>query len=191
MTDTMSMDMSGMDMSTDSSNTTTMMMMSVFQNSMSTPLYSVAWTPATAGAYAGTCIFLIVLGALLRGLLAAKAIQESRWLDQELNRRYVTVAGKLPVSEQVSQDSLSKKMTLTENGIEENVMVVKKRQTYLRPFRLSVDPVRAVIDTIIAGVGYLLMLAVMTMNVGYFLSVLGGVFTGSMLVGRFTLTSEH
>jgi copper transporter 1 len=29
------------------------------------------------------------------------------------------------------------------------------------------------------------MIAVMTMNVGYFLSVLAGVFLGSMLFGRF------
>lgn len=30
------------------------------------------------------------------------------------------------------------------------------------------------------------MLAVMTMNVGYFLSVLGGVFLGSLVAGRYT-----
>ena len=35
------------------------------------------------------------------------------------------------------------------------------------------------------------MLAVMTMNVGYFMSVLGGVFLGSLAVGRFTGASEH
>lgn len=35
------------------------------------------------------------------------------------------------------------------------------------------------------------MLAVMSMNVGYFLSVLGGTFVGSLLVGRFVLVSEH
>ena len=29
------------------------------------------------------------------------------------------------------------------------------------------------------------MLAVMTMNVGYFLSVLGGTFLGSLLLGRY------
>lgn len=34
------------------------------------------------------------------------------------------------------------------------------------------------------------MLAVMTMNAGYFLSVLAGTFIGSMAVGRFA-TSEH
>jgi copper transporter 1 len=31
------------------------------------------------------------------------------------------------------------------------------------------------------------MLAVMTMNVGYFISVLGGVFIGSLIVGRYTI----
>ena len=35
------------------------------------------------------------------------------------------------------------------------------------------------------------MLAVMTMNVGYFMSVLGGVFLGSLAVGRFITSSEH
>ena len=35
------------------------------------------------------------------------------------------------------------------------------------------------------------MVAVMTMNVGYFLSVLGGVFVGELAVGRYTQTGEH
>lgn len=145
-----------MDMDMSASSSTSMTMMAVFQNAMDTPLYSESWTPNSVGAYAATCIFLIILGATLRGLLAAKSIQESRWLDRELNRRYVSVQGKLPVSEQVSTDSLSKRMTLTENGVEENVMVVRKKGMAARPWRFSVDPVRAVIDTVIAGVGYLL-----------------------------------
>jgi hypothetical protein len=33
------------------------------------------------------------------------------------------------------------------------------------------------------------MIAVMTMNVGYFLSVLSGVFVGSVVFGRFTTNS--
>lgn len=31
----------------------------------------------------------------------------------------------------------------------------------------------------------------MSMNVGYFLSVLGGVFLGSLGVGRYATSSEH
>lgn len=35
------------------------------------------------------------------------------------------------------------------------------------------------------------MLAVMTMNVGYFLSILGGTFLGSIAVGRFATMGGH
>ena len=148
--------MDGMDGTTSSSTSSMSMMMAVFQTSTATPLYSTAWTPGSTGAYAGTCIFLIALAVVLRGLLAAKGFQEQRWLDAELNRRYVVVQGKLPLSEQVSRDSMAKRMVLTENGVEEEVMVVGKKHVHHRPWRLSVDPVRAVIDTLIAGVGYLL-----------------------------------
>ncbi|KAI1392284.1 Ctr copper transporter [Hypoxylon trugodes] len=162
----------------------------VFQNSITTSLYSDSWTPNSPGAYAGTIIFLLILGIAFRLLLAGKALAEERWLDAEMKRRYVVVQGKIPVAEQVSTDSLGKKMTLTENGVEEDVVVVQKKRNHLRPWRMSVDPIRAVLDTCIVGVSYLLMLAVMTMNVGYFIAVLGGTFLGSLLVGRF-YNSEH
>ncbi|KAK4177019.1 Ctr copper transporter family-domain-containing protein [Triangularia setosa] len=171
---------------------THMSMMAVFQTSISTSLFSTKWTPTTTGAYAGTCIFLIVLAVIFRGLLALKSWQELRWMDKEMNRRYVVINGKVPLAENLSRDSLGKTAVLSENGVEENVVVVQRRTGgHARPWRLSVDPVRAVIDTVVAGVGYLLMLAVMTMNVGYFLSVLGGTFLGSLLVGRFISATEH
>jgi hypothetical protein len=34
------------------------------------------------------------------------------------------------------------------------------------------------------------MLAVMTLNVGYFLSVLGGVFLGSLALGRYVIAGD-
>jgi len=77
-------------------------------------------------------------------------------MDAEFNRRYVTVAGKQSKAERISSDSDSKRMILSENGVEENVIVVKKRSMGVRPWRITTDPVRAVMDTIIAGVGYLL-----------------------------------
>lgn len=141
------------------SNTTTMsmsMMSMTFFTSYMTPLYSAMWTPATVGQYAGTCIFLVILATIFRGLLAVKAWKETAWLDAEFNRRYVTVAGKLSKSERISHDSDSKRMILTENGVEEDVMVVKKRSMGIRPWRITTDPVRALMDTVIAGVGYLL-----------------------------------
>ncbi|KAL1895067.1 hypothetical protein Sste5346_005489 [Sporothrix stenoceras] len=183
--------MDGMDMDSSSSNSTSMGMMAVFFTATDTSLYSMNWTPSSTGRYVGTCIFLIMLATLFRGLLAFKARAESRWLDAELERRYVVVPGKPALSQQISQDSDAKRMILSENGIEEDVMVLKKRHTHVRPWRLSVDPLRALLDTLLAGVGYLLMIAVMSMNVGYFLSVLGGTFLGSLLIGRYIVLMEH
>jgi len=178
-------------MNTTTTDTSMSMMSMTFLASTMTPIYSAMWAPATVGQYAGTCIFLITLATIYRGLLALKVRKEIAWLDAEFNRRYVVVAGKLPKSERIASDSDSKRMILTENGVEEDVMVVRKRSLGIRPWRITTDPIRAVMDTVIAGVAYLLMLGVMTMNVGYFLSILGGIFLGSLVVGRYSIAFEH
>lgn len=131
-------------------------MIMVFFTGTGTPLYSYGWTPSSVGAYAATCIFLVLLAVLFRALLAGRALKEARWLDQEMNRRYVVVQGRQTLGERVMRDSESRKAVLSENGIEEDVVVLKKRHTHVRPWRLSVDPLRAVMDTVIVGVGYLL-----------------------------------
>jgi hypothetical protein len=119
-----------------------------------TPLYSPMWAPTNVGQYVGTCIFLIVLAVIFRGLLAVKAWKETAWLDAEFNRRYATIAGKQLKSEHISTDSVDKQMILIESGVEEGVVVVRKRS--IRPWRITTDPLRAVMDTAIAGVAYLL-----------------------------------
>ncbi|KAH6666087.1 hypothetical protein B0J14DRAFT_660225 [Halenospora varia] len=97
-------------------------------------------------------------------------------IEHELNRRYVVVIRKPNTKERISSDSDSQIALLTENGVKEDVMVVRKHIKGTIP---------AVIDTAIAGILYLLMLSIMTMNVGYFLSVLGATFLGSLVVGRY------
>lgn len=133
-----------------------MTMMMTFTTNTKTPLYATNWTPTSAGAYAGTCIFLVVLAIFARLLVALKAAQEVRWENQAANRKYVAVNGKVPLAERISQDRDAKQMVLTENGVEETVFVVERRTHASRPWRFSVDPVRAVLDTAIVGVGYLL-----------------------------------
>lgn len=166
---------------------------SAFQNSIMTTLFSADWTTTNTGAYAGTCIFLIVLAIVARVLVAFKSHLEAGWEAAAARRRFIAVSGKTPLAERVSQDRESKHLVLSENGVEEHVFVVESRgrDRTPRPWRFSVDPVRALLDTVIVGIGYLLMLAVMTMNVGYFLSVLGGVFIGSLAIGRYSSLPEH
>lgn len=129
----------------------------VFTNSHSTPLFSNSWTPNSAGSYAGTCIFLVVLAIILRCLYAAKVVLEHRWLAQARNRRFVLVRGKDTEASRIDRDADAKVVSLvTANGVEENVKVITATGKQTIPFRLSVDLPRAALVTVMAGVGYLL-----------------------------------
>ena len=139
-------------------------MIMTFFAATNTPLYSLGWTPSSTGSYAGTCIFLIILAVLFRVLLAGKAWKEERWLDDELKRRYVAVEGRGSLAMKIrgldgngsAEEGDAKGMVLSENGLEEDVVVVRRKGPITRPWRWSVDLVRASMDTTIAGVGYLL-----------------------------------
>ena len=118
-------------------------MMSTFFTSTSTPLYSTKWTPSTTGQYAGTCIFIIILAVIFRSLFSYRAIREHRWRDAELKRRQVIVSGK-------KRD---------EDGAvlgEKDIGAGGRKGRGSRPWRISTDVPRAFLDTVIAGVGYLL-----------------------------------
>lgn len=74
-TATSSSDMNMATSTTDMTMTTMMGMNEMamtFFTSTSTPLYSMSWTPSSAGKYAGTCIFLIAFGTIFRALLAVR-----------------------------------------------------------------------------------------------------------------------
>ncbi|CDM27364.1 Ctr copper transporter [Penicillium roqueforti FM164] len=186
------MDMTSSTSHSMSSSTSSMSMTMVFKNSHDTPLFSNAWTPASSGGFAGTCIFLIILAIIDRCLIAFKVTMERHWLAAHLNRRYVTVAGKSTEAANIDSDPDAKLASLiTAQGVEESVKVVHNITHGPIPWRFSVDLPRAVLFLGIVGVSYLLMLAVMTMNIGYFCSVLGGAFLGELAVGRFIQTNEH
>ncbi|KAH7561883.1 low affinity copper transporter [Bipolaris maydis] len=159
-----------------------------FFTATNTSLYSKSWTPSSAGQYAGTCIFLILLAVLLRAIFTAKAFLEIKAVKNALQRRYVVVAGEKTV---LDDDANSTHGILTTNGVQENVRVVSAPVSHIQPWRFGVDLPRAFLMTVAAGVGYLLMLAVMTFNVGYFLSVLAGTFVGELAFGRFNQAAPH
>ena len=100
------------------------------------------------GAFAGTCIFLVILAVVFRALFAGKHVLERRWLDNELNRRYIVVGG---IATEAKVGTL-----ITERSAEENVGVTRSRARTVTPWRLSVDLPRAAYVVVMTGVGYLL-----------------------------------
>lgn len=143
--------------SMDSMGSMSSMMPMGFQNSHTTPLYSSDWVPSSTAGYAGTCIFLICLAAITRGLFAVKAILEQNWRNQAFQRRYVTVQGRNTEEARINANLEAKSGTLlTAQGIEENVKVIRADGRKVIPFRLSVDVPRAALVLLIAGTSYLL-----------------------------------
>ncbi|KAF2196509.1 hypothetical protein GQ43DRAFT_459093 [Delitschia confertaspora ATCC 74209] len=184
--------MSGMDMATDSSTSSGMQgMSSTFFSGTTTPLYSAQWVPSTAGAYAGTCIFLIIFAMLFRGGFALKHYLEIRWLASARKRKYVVVADKTPISEQIKADADSTTGILTTNGVEESIRLIQAPISHVQPWRFSVDFPRALLVMVLVGCAYLLMLAVMTFNVGYYISIVGGTFIGELIFGRYSQAWGH
>lgn len=131
-------------------------MSSTFSASTGTPLYFSKWMPISITAYTGTCVFLIVLAISFRVLIAFRSVLEERRINTELNRRYVVITRKSNTKERISSDSNSKIALLTENGLEEDVMVARKKMEGPMPWSIAVDGPRAAIDTMIAGILYLL-----------------------------------
>ena len=68
-------------------------MMMTFFTSTKTPLLSETWTPSGTGNYAGTCIFLIIFGAIFQALLASRASWQRKQREIEMNRRVIIVDG--------------------------------------------------------------------------------------------------
>ena len=163
------------------STSTSMSSMSlIFTTSTSTPLFFSSWAPSTTGQYAGTCIFVITLAFILQALLTSRSILNRRWLNAEIARQERARQGRRKKVDDVS-------VVLSSEGTSEDVVIQKRRTVKRAPWRLYVDLPRALLDTLVAFVGYLLMITVMTANTGYFLSVLAGTYLGSIVTGRYRL----
>ncbi|KAJ0421359.1 Ctr copper transporter family-domain-containing protein [Aspergillus carlsbadensis] len=172
-TDTSSM--SGMDMSMSMS---TMSM--TFFTSTKTLLFSNAFSPTTQGQYAGTCIFLIALALILRFMIALRPVLERRVWNDGPGRRgngFVHEAGDSSVVVEEGQAASEKPRARS------RVTVAQDIRSRWSNWKVNCAGGRATYEVVVAGVAYLLMLAVMTMNVGYFLSVLGGIWLGTFILG--------
>ncbi|TDZ29589.1 hypothetical protein C8035_v011145 [Colletotrichum spinosum] len=145
------------------------MTMTFFQ-AFQTPLFATSWTPSTQGQYAGTCVFLVVLACILRLLLAVKPILEDRFWRNN------------PAYDSDKQPFYAHGGGEVEPGLGASV-VRRDIVGRWRGWRAGAAAARATYEVLVGGVGYLLMLAIMTMNLGYFLSVLGGIWLGTFLLG--------
>jgi hypothetical protein len=129
----------------------------VFTNDHSTPLFSSQWTPTTAEGYAGTCIFLIALAVISRGLSVWRHAMEIRWHEQ----RYAPIADDQISDREKQCDYAAEKsdeVVLITHERDERVQTsrISHHSSRSIPWRLGTDLPRACIFVLQAGVGYLL-----------------------------------
>lgn len=110
-------------------------------------LFSTSWAPSTTGQYAGTIIFLLVLGFTYRFLAAYQSVLEHRWEQEEKGRKSL-IAGNTGSQDSII-DSPKTQALARQSGVQAGLWGGKS-------WRWSVDGPRSGLAVVSAGVGYLL-----------------------------------
>lgn len=105
-----------------------------FFEATNTSLFSTSWTPANAGQYAGTCVFLVALAIAFRGLIAVRS-----------NMSFFA-------SRSMRQD-IGEGLLHPYDGVDEGLKVGHRSHW---SWTAKECLTRAVLDTVLGGVSYLL-----------------------------------
>ncbi|KAF2010248.1 hypothetical protein BU24DRAFT_428252 [Aaosphaeria arxii CBS 175.79] len=189
-------------------------MASTFSVNTHVTLWFTDWTTTTPGAYFLTVVFLFSLGLFNRFLGALKTQLERKWnntttiaYDNAVHKESSspsdrTTRGHLRNWSQILRPHTSRTVSRVEHEIEplspgvagiEAIDPAESPRSQPRTFwvargrwSLKRDGISAFLEFIRALVGYVLMLAVMTYNVGFLFAVTGSVLMGELLFGRYT-----
>ncbi|KAG0170635.1 hypothetical protein DFQ30_002206 [Apophysomyces sp. BC1015] len=130
-----------------------------------------AWYPESESGYIGACFGLMFFAILSRGLMAVETYFAS-WRSM---RAAAAEAQKAQPTDSALKDS------------EKHAAYPASLSKFptVPPFDWVMDPARSFLTLVASFISYLLMMIVMTGNGGFFISILGGIFIGELLFGRF------
>lgn len=157
-----------------------------------------AWHPSSTGAIAGACIGLVLFAIFERWVNGMRGVLEAHWRQLAL----ATMTSSTPVTEcsasgspsTLSESSKLKEEEVGTSGVQETDVNPlpsppgRRLQRPIRtipPFILSHDIPRGALFAFQALLYYVLMLAVMTFQAGYLISIVAGLTIGEVLFGRF------
>lgn len=185
-------------------------MSSTFSSSTRVTLWVSEWTTTSTATYVLTIFFLFALGMLNRFLGALKSQLEMKWKTQlELAKAIETQEKITPktVPDHARQWSLALRRQqppvrledqdgqetqpltpTTQSSAEMAKSSAVTRQFWVAsaPWSAKKDGIRACLEFTRALIGYVLMLAVMTYNIGFLFAVTGAVLLGEVVFGRYT-----
>ncbi|GJE85939.1 copper transporter family protein [Phanerochaete sordida] len=158
-------------------------------------LYFKSLRPTSHGAIAGACIVLALLAIFDRWVAAMRGVAQVRWAQ-----RVRAMTSRTPMS---SQTNIGRDWVPTKEGEEQVIGIIpaSTEQTSLvngarvsrssPPFIASHDIPRGIAFACQALLGYTLMLAVMTFQAAYIISILAGLGIGEVAFGRMGSAPGH
>ncbi|KAJ7319324.1 CTR copper uptake transporter [Mycena albidolilacea] len=159
----------GMDMSMDDGMTLASgMMMPYLHFTRGDILWFAGWVPQSAGALAGACIGLFILAIVDRWLAAVRGMMEAHWREAA-----AAAAAK------------SKKTSCGGDDADDKGKKKLKRRLRAPPFIPAHDITRGALHALQTLLGFAFMLAVMTFQASYIITLVLGLGVGEMLFGRY------
>ncbi|THH16048.1 hypothetical protein EUX98_g9366 [Antrodiella citrinella] len=174
----------GMDMSMDDAmSLTTGRMLTYLHFTSGDNLWFLGWVPKSSGAMVGACVGMLLLGILDRWIAACRAVMEMHWAKRglilEVNRRN---AKGLPVATPTSE-----RFSTTTSGQFVNALTMRT----VSPFVFWHDFTRGFMYFGQASLQFAFMLAIMTFQLGFILSLVVGLGIGETLFGRYASHAVH
>jgi len=183
------------------------MMIPYFHFTLGDPIFIASWRPTSAGALAGACIGLVVLCLFERWLAAVRNVFNKQWhhraFDLTANRDSFVTSQRIASSSKIDSTEVIQPV---ENGVQEinkqqstppvstvlQFRTVKSRSRTIPPFIAAHDVPRGILYAAQMLVLYLLMLAIMTFQAAYFISIILGLGIGETIFGRVgTMNGGH
>ncbi|KAF8993542.1 Ctr copper transporter family-domain-containing protein [Cyathus striatus] len=134
-------------------------------------LFFQGWVPRSPGAIFGACIGLFVLAVLERWVGAVRRVGEGVWARR----------AQIALSNKLTSDAAKDKVKGGHAGQRGMVGMVGS----IPPFIPSQDILRGVLHAVQVALGFLFMLAVMTFQAAFLISIVLGAGVGEMLFGRY------
>ena len=138
-----------------------------------------SWVPENGGEYAGSCIAVIAAAVLVQALKAWRVLLEVRWAT----RQRPACCSRASCGAPDDEDSKGSKFSTSTAPSEE---APRRGLPRLAPARdqLRRNAVRAVFTGVIVFLDYMLMLIVMSFNIGIIASAVGGFALGALAFGH-------
>lgn len=168
----------------DMNSTTTMTMMTPWLHfSGGDYLIFKTWIPESKGAIAGACIALVAFCILERWIAALRRQMEIQWGSRALALILQKQHNSIDTQIDDKPEDLSNKIDVIEERIPSSV-AVRSRSRLVPPFIPRHDITRGIFQAVQSLFSYTLMLAVMTFNASYIVSIVLGLAIGEILFGR-------